>query len=169
MKHFWISTTGRPLTGWPVVTRSTALTAGHTSLLSSLVVAKYCAPPVQVDKPLPRPNCVRFLRTGWLPIFFRGRHQEHPTIRTADAWAGLSHSNQKPSTFYFISSAEKNLLVPLDKHEVCSIFVHHENLDPDPHRSNRLNVRRHDGHRSDSCSRGLSICLPLNMSSALWR
>lgn len=38
------------------------------------------------------------------------------------------------------SLAEKILLVPLDKHEVCSIFVHYENLDLDHHRSNRLNA-----------------------------
>ncbi|MGN7882332.1 hypothetical protein ACTJKM_26135 [Ensifer sp. 22460] len=38
------------------------------------------------------------------------------------------------------SLAEKILLVLLDKHEVCSIFVHYENLDLDHHRSNRLNA-----------------------------
>lgn len=50
------------------------------------------------------------------------------------------HLYGTPSTFVCKISAEKNLLVPLDKHEVCSIFVHNENLDLDHHRSNSLNA-----------------------------
>lgn len=49
-------------------------------------------------------------------------------------------STESRLLLWAIPRPKKNLLVPLDKHAVCSIFVHHENLDLDHHRSNRLNA-----------------------------
>lgn len=76
-------------------------------------------------------------------------------------------STGKPATFVDKSSAEKNLPVPLDKHEVCSIFVHHENLDLNHRRSNRLNAPAKTATRSESYCRGLSIWRSSKMLLAL--
>lgn len=59
--------------------------------------------------------------------------------------------------------ADTALYADLDKHKVCSIFVHYENLDPDPHRANTLNARGQGCRLSNSCRRGPSICPPLKM------